>query len=373
MEILKKTVFTLLFLFLYLADALKIKKQNQTTTTVNPKIDKFIEDDMEIKLNLNNHNNDEDLREQLENKILKENSTVQNLDLTKKRNKSVTPRNSVDKSASQGIYLPIDLLLKHPKLNGTNHTNSNSKSRQNVTNTNNPIVNYLKPKIDFCEDTMEAVDESIADFYSAIKTNNRTNESFVILDDVKVDDYVNIKMSPESSEVTNIDARNSLPDKSDQMNSSANVGTQINVIKTPTTTIEIVIKCEPSTPNEALRSNSSIVIHNTTYQEITQPAYCPIPYTYSYTPRWPYRSWYGTYPYNFYKYPNTKHNGQCYFYNNQYSMPYSAPNIVRKTWNNMDLSITNPNYMTFNCEETKDSTMPEYDDNMYEIYDQNVI
>ncbi|CAF4944508.1 unnamed protein product [Pieris macdunnoughi] len=375
MEILKKSV--LLFLFLYLAEALKIKKQNQTTPIVNPKIDKFIEDDMEIKLNLNNHNNDEDLREQLEKKIVKENSTVTNLDLTKKLNKSVTPRNSVDKSASQAIYLPIDLLLKHPKLNGTNNTNSNSKSRRNLTNTNNPIVNYLKPKIDFCEDTMEAVDESIADFYSAIKTNNRTNETFVKLGDFKVvDDYVNIKMSsPESSEVTNIDARNSLPDtSSDQnMNSSANVETQRNLIKTPTTTIEIVIKCEPSTPNEALRSNSSIVIHNTTYQEITQPAFCPIPYTYSYTPRWPYRSWYGTYPYNFYKYPYTKQIGQCNFYSTQYSMPYSAPNIVRKTWNNVDLSITNPNYMTFNSEETKDSTMPEYDDNMYEIYDQNVI
>ncbi|XP_045532635.1 putative mediator of RNA polymerase II transcription subunit 26 [Pieris brassicae] len=369
MEILKKTV--LLFQFLYLADALKMKKQNQTTPTVNPKIDKFIEDDMEIKLNLNNHNNDKDLnRAQSEKKILKENSTVKNLDLTKKRNKLVTPKKTVDKSASQAIYLPLDLLLKNPKINGSNNTNASSKSRRNVTIANNPMVNYLKPKIDFCEDTMEAVDESISDFYSAIKTHNRTNKTYVKLDDVKVvDDNVNIKMSsPEISEVTDIDER-SFPDTSyDKYNPSGNIETQ-KLIKTPTT-IEILIKCEPSTPNEALRSNSSIVIHNTTYQEITQPTYCSSPY--SYTPRWPYRSWYGTYPYNFYKYPYTKRNGHCYFYNTQYSMPYSAPNIVWKTWNNMDLSMTNPNYMTFNSEETKDYSTPEYDDNMYEINDQNV-
>ncbi|XP_022115920.2 uncharacterized protein LOC110993858 [Pieris rapae] len=372
MEILKKTV--LLFLFLYLADALKIKKQNQTTLTVNPKIDKFIEDDMEIKLNLNNHNNEEDLnREHYENQILKENSTVKILDLTKKRNKSVIPKTAVDKSGSPAVYLPLDLLLKHPKINGTNITNSSSKRRWKVTNTSNPTVNYLMPKIDFCEDTMEAVDESLADFYSAIKMNNRTNKTFVKLDDVKVvDDYVNIKMSsPERSEGTSIEARNSLADtSSDKINYSANVETQGNLIKTPSATVEILIKCEPSTPNEALRSDSSIVIHNTTYQEITQPTFCPSPYIYSYTPCWPYRSWY---PYNFYKYPYTKRNGQCYFYNNQYSVPYSAPNIVWKTWNNMDLSMTNPNYETFNCEETKDT--PEYydDNNMYEIYDQIVI
>ncbi|CAG4974885.1 unnamed protein product [Colias eurytheme] len=142
---------------------------------------------------------------------------------------------------------------------------------------------------------------------------------------------------------TNIDPERTIDTKTPQEKNTYNYTTTSNEtlkeqIDTQSTKIEIMINHLPANANNPV---SSIVIHNNTYQEITEPAWYRYPYYYRYPKV---SSAYNYSPY--YQYSQCSPNPGQYkaiTYDNwpRYYGYHNLDKRTSKTWHNLDVSINN--------------------------------
>ncbi|CAK1549201.1 unnamed protein product [Leptosia nina] len=355
----------LLLLFLCLASAIQLQKQNQTShdKAINSQ-EHFIEDAVKIKTKSKHRNENVDKTNiNAVADTYKPSTNETKKDPSKKDtvvSKSSTPNKTL-RNTSKAIKIPLDLLLtpreslKPVKISANNFTKIN---HEDVSRKQQP-KNLKEQKNKFNEDSVEAEDGDVSDFIKKISTKSR-NKSHEHSDSI-IDDVIDLKISHNDYNKTENDCKSSLPKILNEKNIIKSFPPNNETVKkdTPPKSIEIFLNHDVAN-SDKISQPSTIVIHNSSYQEISQP----IVSNYQYVNRYPYCPYsYYHRPYHWSYNPYKRHYSyECY--NNPYTYtpfyyPKERPQVLWKSWNTMDITINNVKSIRLNCAKESENVGKE--------------